>query len=579
VAAVTDPSDLSRRARRVALENATSHGGAPRAGPIVARLLATDPALRARAGEVRALVEPIVAEVAALAPDQVAEQLAALGGPEAPASRPAHAEGGEFPDLPGAEPGKVVLRMAPFPSGVLHIGHGRMLFAHQHYRERYAGRLLLVFDDTPGSEEKRVEREFFDLILGDCDLAGVRPDEVVYKSDRVPRFYPWAERIIARGAAYVCRCSAELLRERRAAAIECPERSQDAAATLEEWKRMLAGAYAPGEAVLRLKTDLHDPDPAFRDRVLCRISDLDHPRVGRRYRVWPMLEFSWAVDDVELGVTHVLRGKDLVIEDRMQQYIWQLLGVRGPPFVHWGILRVREAKVAKSKAYREVKEGVYDGWADPRTWSLRSLDRRGISMSALRAFILSFGMSLSDIEVPAETLYAENRKRIDATTARRLFVADPVRVDVEGYPSDLATVPLPNHPDRPELGTRAVTAGPSFYLPHRDLAPRAGETVRLKDLLNVDLPESIPEVGGTIRARFTGRENRKLPRLQWVGVEGAVPVDLLDLEGSHHPGIGESALGAAAAGDVLQFERVGFVRVEKDAAPGALPLRVVFGHP
>ncbi len=571
--------ELVTRARRLALENAQQHGGAPRAGTIVARLLASDPALRSRADEVQAAVATVVAEVAALSRDAVAAQLAELGGPEPTRAHEPRVEGATFPDLPGAQEGKVVMRMAPFPSGVLHIGHARMLFTHQYYRERYHGRILLVFDDTIGSDEKRVETEFFDMILGDCELAGVKPDEVVYKSDRIPRFYPWAERVIALGRAYVCTCPAELLRERRAAGIACPERDQTPGAALDEWKRMLSGGYAPGEAVLRLKTDLKEPDPAFRDRVLCRISDLDHPRVGHRYRVWPMLEFSWAVDDVELGVTHVLRGKDLVIEDRMQRYLWDLLGIHGPPFVHWGILRVREAKVSKSKSYREVKDGVYDGWSDPRTWSLRSLDRRGISMDALRAFTLSFGMSLADIEVPAETLYAENRKRIDGTTVRRAFVRDPVRVEVEGYPGDLATVPLANHPDRPELGTRIAPAGPAFYLPQRDLAPRAGQEVRLKDLLNVRLPAEIPPPGGTLRATFLERENRKLPRLQWVGVEGAVPVDLLDVEGGHSTGIGERTLGGAMPGELLQFERVGFVRVEKDATNGEMPLRVVYGHP
>jgi glutamyl-tRNA synthetase len=573
------PPEITTRARRVAIENALAHDGAPRAGPIVAKLLATEPTLRPKAEELRAAVDSIVAEVAALPRSELATQLAGLGGPEPERERVEKTEGGDFPDLPGAIPGKVVLRMAPFPSGVLHIGHGRMLYIHQHYREKYDGRILLVFDDTIGSEEKRVETEFFDLILGDCELAGVTPDEVIYKSDRIPMFYPWARRIIDKGAAYVCRCPAELLRNNRAHGIACAERSQSPIEATEEWERMLGGAYAPGDAVLRLKTDLGDPDPAFRDRVLFRISDLDHPRVGHKYRVWPLLEFSWAVDDLELGITHVLRGKDLVIEDRMQRYIWDLLGVQGPPFIHWGILRVREAKVAKSKAYREVKSGLYDGWSDPRTWSLRSLDRRGISMEALRAFILSFGMSLADIEVPAETLYAENRKRMDATTVRRSYVPDPVRVDVDGYPSDLASVELPNHPDRPEMGKRSVPAGPSFFLPYRDLASRPGAEVRLKDLLNLRLPAEIPPPGGSLTATFTSRENQKLPRLQWVGVDGAVPVDLLDVEGNHSNGMGEKALGGAAPRDILQFERVGFVRVEADWAPGARPLRVVYGHP
>jgi glutamyl-tRNA synthetase len=573
------PPDVETRARRVAIENALAHEGAPRADPIVARLLATDATLRPRANEVRAAVQQIVQEVGALARPELERQLSALGGPEPERAKPAKTETGDFPELPGAQAGKVVLRMAPFPSGVLHIGHGRMLYVHQHYRERYRGKLLLVFDDTVGSEEKRVEPEFFDLILGDLELADVRPDQVVYKSDRIPQFYPWAARVIEKGAAYVCRCPADLLRANRAQGIACPERAQSPPEAMDEWERMLAGAYAPGVAVLRLKTDMHDPDPAFRDRVLFRISDLDHPRVGKKYRVWPLLEFSWAVDDVELGITHVLRGKDLVIEDRMQQYIWNLLGITGPPFIHWGLLRVREAKVAKSKAYKEVKSGLYDGWADPRTWSLRSLDRRGITMEAFRAFTLSFGMSLADIEVPAETLYAENRKRIDATTPRRAFVPDPIRVEVDGYPKDLAAVELPNHPDVPTLGTRVAPAGPTFFLPHHDLATRAGAEVRLKDLANLRLPEEIPAAGGTMRAQFTSRENQRLPRLQWVGVEGAVPVDVLDIEGRHASGVGERALSGAKAREIYQFERVGFVRVDANFVSGASPLRVVYGHP
>ncbi len=573
------PPAVEQRARRVALENAVAHGGSAEVAPVVTRLLATDPTLRRHADEVRTLVSALVAELREAPVPELEEELVRLGGPESTRPKEGRQEGGTFPELPEAVPGQVVLRLAPFPSGGLHIGSARMLFVNQYYRERYQGRLLLVFDDTAGSEEKRVETEFFDLILGDLELAGIRPDQVLYKSDRIPSHYPWARRVIEKGGAYVCHCPAELLRENRAKGIACPERNQSTEETLTEWDRMLGNVYAPGEAVLRLRTDLSDPDPAFRDRVLFRISDIDHPRVGRKYRVWPLLEFSWAVDDVELGVTHVLRGKDLVMEDRVERYVWDLLGITGPPFLHWGILRIREAKVSKSKSYREVKTGIYDGWADPRTWSLRSLDRRGISMGALREFTLSFGLSLADIEVPAETLYSENRKRIDATTVRRSFVPDPVRVTVENYPFDLSTVELPNHPDRADLGTRTVRAGPDFYLAHRDLRAHPGAEVRLKDLLNVRLPETIPGPGGELRAVFTSRPNQRLPRLQWVGADGATPVDVLGIDGSHSTGVGESALANAHPRDIVQFERIGFVRVEADWAPGSVPLRVAYGHP
>ena len=572
------PPEVERRARRLALENAIAHSGSAETGPVVARLLATEPSLRPRAEEVRDLVSTVVAEIRGLPEAELEDRLAALGGPEPERNREVRGDSAHFPDLPGAVDGRVVLRMAPFPSGSLHIGNGRMLYVNQHYRERYHGKLLLVFDDTIGSETKRVETEFFDLIRGDLELAGVRPDATYFKSDRIAAHYPWARRVIEKGGAYVCRCPPEILRENRAKGIACPERSQTVGETLDEWQKMLDGEYPEGAAVLRLRTDLAEPDPAFRDRVLFRISDSEHPRVGRRYRVWPLLEFSWAVDDVELGVTHVLRGKDLVIEDRMQRFLWDLLGVEGPPFLHWGMLRIREAKISKSKSYAEVKGGLYDGWADPRTWSLRSLDRRGISMDALREFTLSFGLSLADIEVPAESLYAENRKRIDSTSLRRAFVPDPVRVEVDGYPFDLAEVSLPNHPDRPELGRRTLRAGPAFYLARRDLTAREGTLVRLKDLANIQLaPEPVGDRTIT-RATFVSRENQRLPRLQWVGASDAVPVDVLEVDGHRTRGIGEGALREARPREIFQFERVGFVRVEPERSADDAALRVVFGH-
>lgn len=573
------PADVEPRLRRLALDNAVHHEGEARAGPLVSRLLASDPALRSHASELNRLASAIASDVTSLSRAEQEQALATLGGPLAAPIRAA-AVPGELPPLAGAADGQVVLRMAPFPSGALHVGNARMIFINDAYRRRYNGKLLLVLDDTVGSEEKRVELEFFDLILRDLERCGVTPDATYYKSDRIPRHYEWAVRVIDRGAAYVCVCPADLLRENRKNGVACLERSQPIETTRADWQKMLSGGFAPGEAVLRLKTDLQDPDPGFRDRVLLRISDFDHPRVGHRYRVWPLLEFSWAVDDIELGITHVIRGKDLVIEDRMQEFIWNILGISGPPFLHWGMLRVREAKVAKSKAYVEVKSGLYDGWADPRTWSLQSLDRRGFTVEAIRRFTLSFGLSLADIEVPAETLYAENRAIIDPTTPRRLFVPDPRLVRVDHYPTGLGPVLLPNHPDLAELGTRSVATGPDFWLPGAELVKNAGAEIRLKDLLNIQLPQDVsPGSDGAVLATFTSKENKRLPRIQWVGASDTAPVDILEVDGTHRTGLGEGALRAAAPGDRIQFERVGFVRVESNWQPGTTPLRVCYGHP
>ncbi|MCI4349161.1 MAG: glutamate--tRNA ligase family protein, partial [Thermoplasmata archaeon] len=224
---MTLPPETDVRLRRLLLENAVEHDGQARAGPIVSRLLADVPQLRAQSSELRERADMILLELSGLPAESQRAELARLGGPERARVRaPKGPVEGVFPDLPGAEVGHVVLRMAPFPSGALHIGNARMLYVNEHYRQRYGGRLLLVFDDTVGSEEKRIAGEVFDVILHDLELADVRPDEVHYKSDRLPIAYSWALRVIERDGAYVCTCSAEILRDRRAHGEACPERSQ-----------------------------------------------------------------------------------------------------------------------------------------------------------------------------------------------------------------------------------------------------------------------------------------------------------------------------------------------------------------
>jgi glutamyl-tRNA synthetase len=573
--------DLRSRALRLALENALEHRTNPRAESILGALLGSDPSLRQERERLVPLVREVVAEVSSMSLGAREERLQSLGGPEPRPARPPRSTSDDstpqdLPDLPGAEKGRVTLRFAPFPSGALHVGHARAIFLNDTYRERYDGKFLLVFDDTVGSAEKRPSLESYDLILEDFELAGVKVSKIYYKSDRLPEYYRHLPPLLRSGTAYVCLCPAEDLRRRREAGEPCPERDRDAAWQSEAWEGMLAGRYGEGEAVVRLKTDLHHPNPAFRDRVLFRISHLDHPRVGHRYRVWPLLEFSWAVDDVDLGITHVLRGKDLVMEDEMEEALWRAWGWTGPRFTHFGLLRIREAKLSKSKFQREIASGVFEGWADPRTWSLRSLWRRGIRPEAVKQFVLSFGLSLADIEVPAETLYAVNRHLLDPTTPRRSFVPDPVPVQVLGDPLGPRTVSLANHPEHPEMGERTLRVTDRFYLPGRDVADHLGEEVRLKDLLNLRLPRTAGP--GTLQAEFTGQPNKPLPRLQWVPVEDAVPVSVLGVDHQSTEGFGEGNLARAPEGSVLQFERFGFVRADAPPTSPDAPRRFFFAH-
>jgi glutamyl-tRNA synthetase len=576
---------IKEKIHELALRNAIEHDGTARWEGILNRVFALYPELRSEGGETAKAVREEVQLVNALSAEEKGRQWKLLPNPEGTSSGGGDKVAGgtrdqgdqpkALPPLLGAEKGKVVLRFAPFPSGALHIGNARGIFLNDAYRQLYNGKFYIVFDDTVGSEEKRPTIEAYDLIREDMVAANVTPDAYYYKSDRMDLYYRHLPPLLEKGAAYVCFCPGEVLKKRREIGEACPERDHPPEWHLQKWEEMLEGKYKEGEAVVRLKTDMKHPNPAFRDRVLFRISEFTHPRVGDKYRVWPMLEFAFAIDDMELGVTHVLRGKDLVMEDMMERAIWDIQGVKGPELIHWGILRIRDAKISKSKSYQEVRNGTYDGWSDPRTWSFSSLARRGIRPEAIRSFVMSFGMSLADIEVPAETLYAENRRLLDPVTPRRSFVANSGLLTVEGFPSEITSVNLANHPDKTELGTRSIAVGGGkFFLPLKDLEKQKGKEIRLKDLVNVELPPTISPSGTT--AKFTSRTNKPIQRIQWVPKEGAVPVSVLMVDGTRVEGMGEPLLSGVKEGDIFQFERFGFVRTDKQDAAG--PRKFVFGH-
>jgi glutamyl-tRNA synthetase len=547
-------TDAKIVALKHALLNAVQHDGKASEGVVVGKVLGENPTLKK---DMKVLIETVrasVAEVNAWPADKQDAEMKKMKIDIDEGKRPEKEEG-ELPPLPNAKHGKVVMRMAPYPSGPLHIGNARMAILNDEYAKRYDGRLLLVYDDTIGSEEKKLIPEGYDLVRDGLKWLGVKFDKKYYKSDRLEIFYRHAEEMLKKKLAYVCTCPAETLRKNRECMHECDHRGQTAAANLKLWKRMLDGGFKEGEAVVRLKTDMKHPNPAFRDRVLLRVSDREHVRVGHKYHVWPMLEFSWAVDDHEFGMTHILRGKDLVIEDMMETFIWDKLGWKKPEFLHYGMLKLAEAKLSKSKSRAAIEQGTFAGWDDPRTWSLQSLKRRGIRPESVRRFVLKMGLSLSDVTVPAEIFYAENRKLIDADARRYFAVFDPVKISVTGAPAKMKNVKAPAHPDNTELGERAMQVKhDSIYVERHDMEKFRGVKVGLMNLYSVELNES---------AKFAGEKIEMAdPKMQWVSEPNARVTVVMPDGGSVHA-IAEPDIVKAEADDMVQLVRFGFCRVDK----------------
>lgn len=535
-----------------ALLNAVQYNGKADAKSVLGKVLAERPEFQRDVETVLEKIEETVRYVNSLSIEEQRKLLGEMGVKIEAEKKPKKEI--ELPPLSSAVAGKVVFRLAPFPSGPLHIGNARMVVLNSEYAKKYNGKLLLVYDDTIGSEEKMLDPEGYKLIKEGIDWLGIKVDETFYKSDRMSFFYEYAEMLIKKGKAYVCLCPAEELRENRRMGKACDHRSQSESDNLGKWKAMLKGEYKAGQATLRLKTDMKHSNPAFRDRVLLRISGRKHPRVGTKYKVWPMLEYSWAVDDYLLGVTHIIRGKDLVMEDMMEDYIWKQLGWKGPHFIHYGLLRLKEAKLSKSKARIAIKEKRLTGWDDPRTWSLQSLRKRGIQPEAVRKFIIKMGLSQADVSVPAEILYAENRKIIDSVANRYHAVLNPVKISIVGGPKT-KTSEIPLHPDFKKRGVRKVPVDlGEVYIEKEDLNHHSRKEIGLMGLFSVKLGH---------KAKFLSKGIKfESPKIQWVSKQHA-QIKIVMPDGSVKSGLCEPAIKKAKVGDLVQLVRIGFCRVDK----------------
>ncbi|PIN94422.1 glutamate--tRNA ligase [Candidatus Pacearchaeota archaeon CG10_big_fil_rev_8_21_14_0_10_30_48] len=442
---------------------------------------------------------------------------------------------------------KMVFRLAPFPSGALHIGNMKTYLLNALYAEKYKGKIILVIDDTIGSKEKAIVLEAYSLIPEAFDFLKVKYGKpIIYKSDRLEIYYKYAEKIIEKGKAYVCTCPQELMRENRAKGISCACRMLKTKEQLARWKKMFS--MKEGEGVLRLKTDIKHKNPAFRDRVLFRISDREHVRVKDKYRVWPLLEFSWAIDDYLLKITHAIRGKELMMEGEMQKYIWDIFGWRGPEFIYTGLIKLEGigGKLSKSKSQEEVYSGKFEGWEDPRTWSVQSLAKRGILAESLREFVEKIGLNQKEIVVPIDDLYAINRRKIDAIANRYSFVENPVKIILDKKLPKEIKVKI--HPEKKSLKT--ISLGDELFVTKKDFEDFKKKPVRLMHLFNVQLDKN---------AKFISEDNDpKIRKINWVSKGHKIKV--LMPTGIWINGLAEEATNKLKDGEIVQFERFGFCK-------------------
>ena len=265
------------------------------------------------------------------------------------------------------------------------------------------------------------------------------------------------------------------------------------------------------------------------------------------------------MDDNLLGITHVIRGKDLMIESDMERFIWDLMGWEHKEIIHLGLLQIEGVKISKSKSSHEVSAGQYIGWDDPRTWSLQSLERRGIQPQAIRQFVISFGANPNEITAPVDNLYMENRRIIEKDALRFFFVNNPKEIRIDNAPHVVSH--LKKHPQNPEMGYRELKSNGIFYIAHEDYEALAdGRVNRLMDCLN------FVKNGHNFTFHSLGIEEfRKFGSkiIHWLPlIPELIQVKVFMPDGTTLEGFGEPGLKELKLGTIIQFERFGFCRYD-----------------
>ena len=533
-----------------ALQNAVKHKSVPKAGAILGSVMGAHPELRPQAKEINAMLPEILAEVEAMSVEEREAKLTALSPEMIEKMHEKKERVHELPELPEAGNG-VVMRFAPNPSGPLHLGHARASVLNDYYVKKYGGKFYYRVEDT---DPKRVDPEAYDMVMEDLKWLGIGITDVVYQSDRFQIYYDLARELIKLGGAYMCTCDNDEFREKKLKKQPCPCRDLSVEENLRRFDDMLAGKYQEGEITMRVKTDIAHPDPAVRDFAAMRVlTSVKHPRRPEIF-VYPLMNFSVAVDDHLLGMTHVIRGKDHIANTRRQEYIYRYFGWKMPHFYHYGRMSIAGLELSTSGMRKGINEGLYTGWDDIHLGTLRALARRGIQPEAVRAAVVDIGMGDTDISFSWENLFAQNKAIIDAEADRYFFVPDAVPVTVANAPAMEAHAPIyPNHPER---GERVLSFTGSVLLPRSEI--ETGRILRLKDLFNIRITgEGSAEYAGDSLAEARAA---KAPIVQWLPTDAGVPCSLLTPEGTSE-GYCEAAV-LNYDQKIVQFERVGFARID-----------------
>ncbi|EAN76588.1 glutaminyl-tRNA synthetase, putative [Trypanosoma brucei brucei TREU927] len=504
--------------------------------------------------------------------------------------------------------GAPYFRFPPEPNGFLHIGHAKSMNLNFGCAVSHKGKCYLRYDDTNPETEEQL---YIDSIHEMVKWMGWEPDWITYSSDYFQQLYEFAIQLIKDGKAYVDHSTADEMKRQRENREESPWRNRPVEESLRLFEHMRQGRYAEGEATLRVKIDMKSDNPNMRDFVAYRVKYNEHPHAKDKWCIYPSYDYTHCLIDSLENIDYSLCT--LEFETRRESYFWLLeqLNLWRPHVWEFSRLNVTGSLLSKRKINVLVKKGIVRGFDDPRLLTLAGLRRRGYTPRAINRFCDLVGITRSMNVIQITMLEHTLREDLDDSTERRLMIIDPIKVVIDNWDGEMEAE-CPNHPRKPELGSRKVMFKKTFYIDRSDfrvedndskfygLAP-GRRAVGLKYSGNImcthfDFDEAGQPSLIHVEVDFE-RTTKPKTNISWVSEAGAVPVEFRlydyllrddraavdsdflkyineDSEKVVH-GYAEAAIREAKVFESVQAERFGYFVVDPETRPDRLVMNRV----
>ena len=369
---------------------------------------------------------------------------------------------------------KIHTRFPPEPNGYLHIGSAKAIMINVETAKKYGGLFNLRYDDTNPAKE---DNEYVEAIYNDlCWLGATPTGGVFYGSDYFDKCYEYAIKLIKDGKAFVCDLSAEEMRAYRGTLTEpgkeSPYRNRSVEENLDLFERMKNGEFADGAKTLRAKIDMASPNMNMRDPAIYRIVHTSHHRQGDKWCIYPLYDYAHPLQDALEGITFSLCS--LEFENHRPLYNWVVDNIGFDPKprqIEFARLNVTNTVMSKRYLRYLVENDMVDGWDDPRLPTICALRRRGYTPTSIFNFVRNAGISKANSLVDIEMLEHCIREELNADAPRRIAIEKPIKVVITNYPEDKEEYfDLPNNPQKPEMGTRALPFTREIYIDASDFA-------------------------------------------------------------------------------------------------------------